>query len=54
MMLGRSIIPDSIGRHALDVTSIIKLGDELGQGSGPVHCRDRLGGTLRYYYRDAA
>jgi len=33
---------------------IIEPGDELGQGSGPVHCRERLGGTLRYYYRDAA
>jgi len=33
---------------------IIEPGGELGHGSGPVHCRERLGGTLRYYYRDAA
>jgi putative transposase len=26
----------------------------LGSHSGPVRCRERLGGLLRYYYRDAA
>ena len=33
---------------------IIEPGGELGPGVGPVLCRERLGGTLRYYYRDAA
>jgi len=33
---------------------IIEPGVELGQGRGPVLCRERLGGTLRYYYCDAA
>ena len=33
---------------------IIEPGDELGKVRGSVHCRERLGGTLRYYYRDAA
>jgi putative transposase len=28
--------------------------DEVGQGTGEVQCRERLGGMLRYYYRDAA
>jgi len=33
---------------------IIEPGGELGKVSGPVHCRERLVGTLRYYYRNAA
>lgn len=33
---------------------IIEPGGELGQASGPVLCRERLGRTLRNYYRDAA
>ena len=33
---------------------IIEPGGEVGRGSGVVNCRERLGGTLRYYYRDAA
>jgi hypothetical protein len=33
---------------------IIEPGEEVGRVSGPVHCRERLGGMLRYYYRDAA
>jgi len=33
---------------------IIKPGDEVGRGEGDVQCRERLGGLLRYYYRDAA
>ena len=28
--------------------------DEVGRGTGEVQCRERLGGMLRYYYRDAA
>jgi hypothetical protein len=23
-------------------------------GSGPIQCRERLGGVLKFYYRDAA
>ena len=26
----------------------------LGSSSGQIRCRERLGGLLRYYYRDAA
>ena len=33
---------------------IIEPGDEVGQVAGKVECRERLGGLLRYYYRDAA
>jgi len=33
---------------------IIDPGDEVGQKIGDVQCRERLGGMLRYYYRDAA
>ncbi len=27
---------------------------EIGSRAGSVACRERLGGVLRYYYRDAA
>lgn len=33
---------------------IIGPGDEVGRTEGDVQCRKRLGGLLRYYYRDAA
>jgi hypothetical protein len=33
---------------------IIVSGRELGQAGREVYCRERLGGMLRYYYRDAA
>jgi len=29
-------------------------GEEVGQSQGEVQCRERIGGLLRYYYRDAA
>ncbi len=28
--------------------------EEIGATDGPVACRERLGGLLRYYYRQAA
>ena len=33
---------------------IIEAGEELGQVKGVIHCRQRLGGTLKYYHRLAA
>ena len=33
---------------------IIQAGNEVGRTEGDVACRERLGGLLRYYYRDAA
>ena len=33
---------------------IIQPGDEVGRHEGDVQCRERLGGMLRYYYREAA
>ena len=33
---------------------IIEPGDEVGRVVGNIECRERLGGMLRYYYRDAA
>ena len=33
---------------------LIDPGKEVGQSQGEVKCRERLGGLLRYYYRDAA
>ncbi len=32
---------------------IIEPGDEVGAVAGKIECRERLGGLLRYYYRDA-
>jgi transposase InsO family protein len=33
---------------------IIDVGDEAGNATGKIQYRERLGGMLRYYYRDAA
>ena len=33
---------------------LIEAGPEVGHATGNVHCRERLGGMLRYYYRAAA
>jgi len=33
---------------------IIQPGEEVGRHDGDVQCRERLGGMLRYYYREAA
>jgi len=33
---------------------LIAPGVEVGKSQGEVQCRERLGGLLRYYYRDAA
>jgi putative transposase len=34
--------------------SIIEPSEDVGQHDGEIECRERLGGLLRYYYRDAA
>jgi putative transposase len=34
--------------------SIIEPSEEVGQHDGEIECRERLGGLLRYYYRNAA
>jgi putative transposase len=33
---------------------LIEPGEEVGGAAGNVSCRERLGGMLKYYYRDAA
>ncbi len=33
---------------------LIDPGDDVGCSAGQVACRERMGGMLRYYYRDAA
>ena len=33
---------------------LIDSGDEVGKASGDIDCRERLGGLLRYYHRNAA
>ena len=33
---------------------LIEAGEEVGRQTGKVECRERLGGLLRYYYRQAA
>ena len=37
-----------LGNHIIEPT------DEVGRVDGPVECRERLGGLLRYYHRQAA
>ena len=33
---------------------IIQPNEEVGRGDGEIHCRERLGGILKYYHRQAA
>ncbi len=33
---------------------LINPGEEVGRENGEIQCRERLGGLLRYYLRDAA
>lgn len=33
---------------------VIEPGEEVGRRTGHVECRERLGGLLRYYHRNAA
>ncbi len=33
---------------------IVEPGDEVGAVAGKIECRERLGGMLKYYYRDAS
>ena len=33
---------------------VIDASEEVGRVAGKIECRQRLGGLLRYYYRDAA
>jgi putative transposase len=33
---------------------LVEAGEEVGRSTGAVQCRERLGGILRYYYREAA
>jgi hypothetical protein len=33
---------------------LIESSDEVGCTTGEIACRERLGGMLRYYYRQAA
>lgn len=40
--------------HAGLGNKIIEPSDEVGRTDGVIQCRERLGGQLRYYYRDAA
>ncbi len=40
--------------HQGSKNSIIEPSDDVGQTDGAIECRERLGGTLRYYHRAAA
>ena len=47
----------NLGHEISDTTvgnMIIDPGDEVGKEVGDVRCRERLGGMLRYYHREAA
>ena len=47
------MIPLGENHQGLDNELICSAQDSLGS-DGRIRCRERLGGTLRYYYRDAA
>jgi hypothetical protein len=34
-------------------TRLIDPCEEVGQTAGKIECQERLGGMLKYYYRDA-
>ena len=36
------------------INRILVAGEEVGRASGEIQSRERLGGLLRYYYRNAA
>ena len=40
--------------HQSRENRIIEPRAEVGQLQGHIRCRERMGGMLRYYYRDAA
>ena len=42
------------GNHQGLANRLIAPGQEVGRMTGSVACRERLGGLLRYYYREAA
>jgi putative transposase len=42
------ILKEMLGNRLIDA------GAEVRRRAGAVHCRERLGGILRYYYRPAA
>ena len=44
----------NLNAHLERANRIIDAGDEVGRKDGELSCRPRLGGLLRYYYRDAA
>ncbi len=44
-----------VGRHHQGLDGkLIDPDETAGRNEGPVACRERLGGMLRYYYREAA
>jgi putative transposase len=42
------------GNHQGIGNRLIAPGEEVGRATGEIACRERLGGLLRYYYREAA
>jgi hypothetical protein len=42
------VLKEKLGKRLIDA------GAEVGRGAGDMHCRERLGGVLRNYYRPAA
>src|SRR5471030_272880 len=52
--IGTLFTPDTILRWHRIGNRLIDAGTKVGCGAGEVHCRERLGGILRYYYRAAA
>ncbi len=44
----------SVRNHQGLGNALIESGEEVGAVTGPIECRERLGGMPKYYYREAA
>ena len=53
-MTDRSRVEDHSAERNHQDNTIVEPGQAVGQVDGKIECRERLGGMLRYYYRDAA
>jgi len=64
IIFGEKMLRNAVGQYLVHYhternhqglnNTIIRPGERVGQQTGDVACRERLGGILRYYYRDAA
>ena len=64
ILFGQRSLENAVGQYLLHyhgershqalANKIIEPAPEVGRSEGEIQCRERLGGLLRYYHRDAA